>query len=153
MLCNHHLINYRTYILCVKGHSAGGVGKRVSRRWARLLRKPSAPPYNVTRDIGHAVMPAGSDERGNREPDTHFCRIKAPKALDSDQPSKYNAPGTATWPSGKARLCKSLTTGSNPVVASESTQNGCSFCLGRQEKSIRPLRVARERFLQLGARA
>ena len=24
----------------------------------------------------------------------------------------------ATWPSGKARLCKSLTTGSNPVVAS-----------------------------------
>jgi hypothetical protein len=24
----------------------------------------------------------------------------------------------ATWPSGKARVCKTLTTGSNPVVAS-----------------------------------
>jgi hypothetical protein len=25
---------------------------------------------------------------------------------------------TATWPSGKARVCKTLITGSNPVVAS-----------------------------------
>jgi hypothetical protein len=28
----------------------------------------------------------------------------------------------ATWPSGKARVCKTLITGSNPVVASEQVQ-------------------------------
>jgi hypothetical protein len=27
----------------------------------------------------------------------------------------------ATWPSGKARVCKTLITGSNPVVASAKT--------------------------------
>lgn len=28
----------------------------------------------------------------------------------------------ATWPSGKARVCKTLITGSNPVVASNPAQ-------------------------------
>lgn len=45
----------------------------------------------------------------------------------------------ATWPSGKARLCKSLTTGSNPVVASNAgiLYNGnIRFCLS--EPLMRP---------------
>jgi hypothetical protein len=37
----------------------------------------------------------------------------------------------ATWPSGKARLCKSLIMGSNPIVASKQKEQelSCSFCL------------------------
>ena len=35
----------------------------------------------------------------------------------------------ATWPSGKARVCKTLITGSNPVVASgKSRQAPALFC-------------------------
>ena len=33
----------------------------------------------------------------------------------------------ATWPSGKARVCKTLITGSNPVVASKKRQALLSF--------------------------
>ena len=36
---------------------------------------------------------------------------------------------TASWPSGKARVCKTLITGSNPVDASESCSTGQLFCL------------------------
>jgi hypothetical protein len=36
--------------------------------------------------------------------------------------------GMATWPSGKARVCKTLITGSNPVVASESEKAGHWAC-------------------------
>jgi hypothetical protein len=37
----------------------------------------------------------------------------------SNQKSTISNP-TATWPSGKARVCKTLITGSNPVVASKT---------------------------------
>jgi hypothetical protein len=51
----------------------------------------------------------------------------------------------ATWPSGKARVCKTLTTGSNPVVASfTKTTAQVVFCFSQKmnvSHSLNPLFV------------
>ena len=39
----------------------------------------------------------------------------------------------ATWPSGKARVCKTLITGSNPVVASNAERNTRRPSLGQRD--------------------
>ena len=43
----------------------------------------------------------------------------------------------ATWPSGKARVCKTLITGSNPVVASEESEPLSSLFFSRWPRGSR----------------
>jgi hypothetical protein len=43
---------------------------------------------------------------------------------------------TASWPSGKARVCKTLITGSNPVDASLATSMEVAFCIEVSREDI-----------------
>src|SRR4030066_1697665 len=73
------------------------------------LSAPSAPPG----------QPCGRSSAGRTPP----CQGEG-HGFESHRPLYLFM---ASWPSGKARVCKTLITGSNPVDASRSCSNGQLF--------------------------
>jgi hypothetical protein len=55
------------------------------------------------------------------------------RGFESHRPLFLFTSITATWPSGKARVCKTLITGSNPVVASTQTGFQARFLFGNRD--------------------